>query len=219
MPWDTLIPSSKTLPERRLRPETAEPGCPGSASSELPVLSLLRAFDGLRKLRRGGLGIHLAVEVGGDHVVGRVLHRGRRGMAMGHRAEQGAVLAGFGQILHALLAAGIEVLAVNISAGGNRALHLVEGDLERGRHDRARQLLLGGAAVLADLEHDELVGVEVAAALVPGKAKQRKALPGTFPAVRDPPLAQSPMNCTPALPSITMAEARFQSRPEKLSSR
>ncbi|MNL47129.1 hypothetical protein D3C87_1698970 [compost metagenome] len=53
---------------------------------------------------------------------------------------------------------------------------------------------------------------------VPGKRMQTKSVPGTFLAFTNSPLAQSPMNCRPALFSMTMAEARFQSRPEKLSS-
>ena len=53
---------------------------------------------------------------------------------------------------------------------------------------------------------------------VPGKRMQTKSLPGFLPALTNSPLAQSPMICMPALPSITIAEARFQSRPEKLSS-
>ena len=47
---------------------------------------------------------------------------------------------------------------------------------------------------------------------------QTKSVPGTLPAFRNSPLAQSPIICMPASPLITMAEARFQSRPEKLSS-
>ena len=60
--------------------------------------------------------------------------------------------------------------------------------------------------------------LKVTAPCVPGKRMQTKSVPGILPALRNSPLAQSPMNCMPALPSITMAEARFQSRPEKLSS-
>ena len=53
---------------------------------------------------------------------------------------------------------------------------------------------------------------------VPGKRKQRKSVPAVLPALRNSPLAQSPMICMPALSVMTMAVARFQSRPEKLSS-
>ena len=53
---------------------------------------------------------------------------------------------------------------------------------------------------------------------VPGKRMQMKSVPGFLPAFRNSPLAQSPMICMPALPSMTIEEARFQSRPEKLSS-
>ena len=47
---------------------------------------------------------------------------------------------------------------------------------------------------------------------------QTKSVPGFWPALRNSPFAQSPMNCMPALPSMTIAEARFQSRPEKSAS-
>ena len=40
-------------------------------------------------------------------------------------------------------------------------------------------------------------------------------MPGTFFALMNSPLAQSPMIWKPALPLITMPEATFQSRPEK----
>ena len=50
---------------------------------------------------------------------------------------------------------------------------------------------------------------------VPGTRKHRKSLPGTFLALMNSPLAQSPMIWKPALPWMTMAEARFQSRLEK----
>ncbi len=53
---------------------------------------------------------------------------------------------------------------------------------------------------------------------VPGKRMQTKSSPGFLPALRNSPLAQSPIICMPPVPSMTMAEARFQSRPEKLSS-
>lgn len=49
--------------------------------------------------------------------------------------------------------------------------------------------------------------------VVPGAAAHRKSLPGTLPAARNSPLAQSPMSWKPALPWISMAVARFQSRP------
>ena len=49
----------------------------------------------------------------------------------------------------------------------------------------------------------------------PGVRKHRKSLPGILLALRNSPLAQSPMICMPALPLITMPEATFQSRPEK----
>jgi hypothetical protein len=60
--------------------------------------------------------------------------------------------------------------------------------------------------------------LKVTAPCVPGKRMQTKSVPGTLPAFRNSPLAQSPIICIPASPLITMAEARFQSRPEKLSS-
>ena len=53
---------------------------------------------------------------------------------------------------------------------------------------------------------------------VPGKRMQTKSTPGTLPAFRNSPLAQSPIICIPASLLMTIAEARFQSRPEKLSS-
>ena len=43
-------------------------------------------------------------------------------------------------------------------------------------------------------------------------------MPAVLPALTNSPLAQSPMICMPAWPLITMAVARFQSRPEKLGS-
>ena len=43
-------------------------------------------------------------------------------------------------------------------------------------------------------------------------------MPGTLPALIHSPLAQSPMICMPAWPLMTMAVARFQSRPGKLGS-
>ncbi|MNT83960.1 hypothetical protein D3C72_2239070 [compost metagenome] len=52
----------------------------------------------------------------------------------------------------------------------------------------------------------------------PGTRKHRKSVPGTFSARRNSPLAQSPMIWKAASLLMTMAEARFQSRPEKLSS-
>ena len=55
--------------------------------------------------------------------------------------------------------------------------------------------------------------LKVKALAVPGAAAHRKSLPGTLPAAMNSPLAQSPMNWKPALPCITMAVARFQSRP------
>src|SRR6185295_7270177 len=50
---------------------------------------------------------------------------------------------------------------------------------------------------------------------VPGVRKHKKSCPGTFLALMNSPLAQSPIIWNPALPLITMLEARFQSRPEK----
>src|SRR5258706_15658615 len=50
---------------------------------------------------------------------------------------------------------------------------------------------------------------------VPGVRKHRKSLPGTFLALMNSPLAQSPIIWKPALPLITMPDATFQSRPEK----
>ena len=55
--------------------------------------------------------------------------------------------------------------------------------------------------------------LKVKALAVPGAATQTKSLPGTLPAARNSPLAQSPMICMPASPLITIAVARFQSRP------
>ena len=43
-------------------------------------------------------------------------------------------------------------------------------------------------------------------------------MPGILPALSHSPLAQSPMICMPAWPLMTMAVARFQSRPGKLGS-
>ena len=60
--------------------------------------------------------------------------------------------------------------------------------------------------------------LKVTAPWVPGKRMHTKSSPGVLPALRNSPFAQSPIICIPALPSITIAEARFQSRPEKLSS-
>src|SRR5574343_845801 len=48
---------------------------------------------------------------------------------------------------------------------------------------------------------------------VPGAAAHTKSLPCTLPAATNSPLAQSPINCMPASPLMTMAVARFQSRP------
>ena len=48
---------------------------------------------------------------------------------------------------------------------------------------------------------------------VPGAATQPKSLPGALPAATNSPLAQSPISCMPASPLMTMAVARFQSRP------
>ena len=45
-----------------------------------------------------------------------------------------------------------------------------------------------------------------------------KDLPGCLPAFVNSPFAQSPMICMAASPLMTIAEARFQSRPEKFSS-
>ena len=46
-----------------------------------------------------------------------------------------------------------------------------------------------------------------------GAGEQMKSLPGTLPAARNSPLAQSPISCMPASPLMTIAVARFQSRP------
>jgi len=59
---------------------------------------------------------------------------------------------------------------------------------------------------------DEFPGEDPALAL-PGAATQMKSLPGALPAAMNSPLAQSPMICMPASPLITIAVARFQSRP------
>ncbi len=55
--------------------------------------------------------------------------------------------------------------------------------------------------------------LKVKAFCVPGAAAQMKSLPGALPAAMNSPLAQSPMSCMPASPLITIAVARFQSRP------
>ena len=55
--------------------------------------------------------------------------------------------------------------------------------------------------------------LKVNALAVPGAAAHRKSLPGTLPAAMNSPLAQSPMNWKAAFSWITMAVARFQSRP------
>ena len=60
--------------------------------------------------------------------------------------------------------------------------------------------------------------LKVKAPSVPGYWKQRKSTLGFLPALMNSPLAQSPIICMAALPLMTMAVARFQSRPEKLSS-
>src|SRR5262249_22464359 len=72
--WDTLIPSPPRLScaaglcpaERRTRSQPRSAGLARACR-----FSLLRGFDGLHQFRRGGLGVHLAVELGGDHVIGR----------------------------------------------------------------------------------------------------------------------------------------------------
>ena len=53
---------------------------------------------------------------------------------------------------------------------------------------------------------------------VPGYWKQRKSCPGFLPALMNSPLAQSPMICIAALPLMTIAVARFQSRFGKFGS-
>ena len=55
--------------------------------------------------------------------------------------------------------------------------------------------------------------LKLKALAVPGAGVQMKSLPGTLPAARNSPLAQSPMICIAASPLMTIAVARFQSRP------
>ena len=81
-------------------------------------------------------------------------------------------------------------------------------------HDRRGQVRLRLLRVgVLLLEHDEAVDVEGERALgARGAACRRSPCPATLPAAVNSPLAQSPMNCMPALPLMTIAVARFQSR-------
>ena len=93
-------------------------------------------------------------------------------MAVGEAAEQRAVLAlaSFRSAMAFLPQASKSVVG-HVGARRHRALHHVEGRLECRRHDRRGQLDLRGPAVVADLEHDELVGVEGHVALRAGEAE------------------------------------------------
>ena len=53
---------------------------------------------------------------------------------------------------------------------------------------------------------------------VPGAAVHTKSVPTFLPATLNSPFAQSPIICIPALPSITIEVATFQSRPGELAS-
>ena len=84
-----------------------------------------------------------------------------------------------------------------------------------GRHDGRGQVVLRlHVGRVLQLEHRERVDVEgVGAWRCPAPATQTKSLPGALPAAMNSPLAQSPMICMPASPLMTIAVARFQSRP------
>ena len=136
-------------------PWVVPPRRTGRADVRPPASSvLLRQLDGADHLLDGGLRVVLAVEVRGDHVVDRVLHRRRVGVAVRHRAEEVARLRRRLELLDRPSGRRRRSSATgNVGARRHRALHLVEGDLELRRHDRLGQRRLLGLDRVALLEH------------------------------------------------------------------
>ena len=90
------------------------------------------------------------------------------GHVVGHRAHQRSVGDRGLQGLQRLLLTGVEVLEIDVEAGGNRALGLIEHGLELRRHDQMRQQRLAGDVVgVLLLEEDDRVRIEDEARLAP----------------------------------------------------
>src|SRR5215212_377357 len=121
---------------------------------------LLRRFDGGHQFFHCRIGVELAVEMAGHHVVDGILDSRRRRMAMRHRTEERALLIGFGKIFYSFLAALVEGVVPHIGARRHRALDHIERRLELRVFYGRRHLQLRVLLFIADLEHHELVGIE-----------------------------------------------------------
>ena len=104
---------------------------------------------------------------------------------MRDRSDQRVVLVGFGQILHALLAAGVECRVGHIGARRNRTLDDVECRLEARVHDCRCQFCLGVRFVASHLEHHELIRVERHHALGSRHAEAQEVLARYFLGVQE----------------------------------
>src|SRR5437773_11173068 len=96
------LPASAPLPDRgrgcratarrvRVSPAVPSPSLSRGAGEGFPISLLLGRGDRFDQLLHRLGGVVLAGEDGGDHVIAGLLHRGRRGMAVGERADHRAL--------------------------------------------------------------------------------------------------------------------------------
>src|SRR5690606_15837594 len=124
------------------------------------MTSLLSRSDGLGQALESLVSGQLAVEMLRHDIEHGFLDGRWLSMAMSQRASERAARCRIGKVLHALLAAIVELGIRCVGTCRDRTLDRVECDLERWIVDGRSHLQLGVALFFTDIEHHELVGVE-----------------------------------------------------------